>query len=96
MTDIARTPAATLTRARGIARATGLHYVYTGNVHDREGGTTYCPHCAAALIVRDWYTIEDYRVDANGTCPDCGGALAGRYRPFEGQYGRRRQRVAIL
>jgi pyruvate formate lyase activating enzyme len=96
MTDIDRTPAATLTRARGNARATALHYVYTGNVHDREGGTTYCPHCAAALIVRDWYAIEDYRVDADGTCPDCGGVLAGRYRTFEGQYGRRRQRVAIL
>ena len=23
----------------------GLHYVYTGNVHDEAGGTTYCPRC---------------------------------------------------
>ena len=43
MTDIAATPAATLRRARDIALAEGLHYVYTGNVHDAEGGTTYCP-----------------------------------------------------
>jgi pyruvate formate lyase activating enzyme len=32
------------------ARATspsqeGLRYVYTGNVRDTEGGTTYCPGC---------------------------------------------------
>jgi pyruvate formate lyase activating enzyme len=90
MTDIAHTPAATLTRARNIARAAGLHYVYTGNVHDRDGGTTYCPHCGSGLIVRDWYEIRSYRLDARGTCPDCGGAVAGRYRQFSGQFGRRR------
>jgi pyruvate formate lyase activating enzyme len=39
------TPPATLSRARRIARDAGLHYVYTGNVHDPEGGTTYCPGC---------------------------------------------------
>jgi pyruvate formate lyase activating enzyme len=35
--------ASTLTRARRIAIDAGLHYVYTGNVHDTEGGTTFCP-----------------------------------------------------
>jgi pyruvate formate lyase activating enzyme len=90
MTDIAATPAATLTRARKIARAAGLRYVYTGNVHDLDGGTTYCPHCESALIVRDWYEIRNYRLDADGTCPDCGGAIAGRYGQFGGQFGRRR------
>jgi pyruvate formate lyase activating enzyme len=95
MTDIAATPAATLARARRIARDAGLRYVYTGNVHDRDGGTTYCPHCAAALIVRDWYQIRSYRLQADGTCPDCGGALAGRYGPFTGQFGRRRIPVRL-
>ena len=42
-------------RSRRIALDAGLHYVYTGNIHDSEGGTTYCPSCHAALIVRDWY-----------------------------------------
>jgi pyruvate formate lyase activating enzyme len=95
MRDTARTPAATLSRARRIARAAGLRYVYTGNVHDRDGGTTFCPHCEVALIVRDWYRIEEYRLQPDGTCPDCGGTVAGRYRAFSGQYGRKRQRVAI-
>src|SRR6266480_2231070 len=45
MLDKPRTPSATLTRARHIALANGLHYVYTGNVHDGEGGSTYCSHC---------------------------------------------------
>ncbi|HSQ02993.1 MAG TPA: AmmeMemoRadiSam system radical SAM enzyme, partial [Burkholderiales bacterium] len=58
LNDIRATPAATLTRARGIALDEGLHYVYTGNVHDEDGGTTYCPGCHAALVVRDWHLIE--------------------------------------
>ena len=36
-----------------------LRYVYTGNVHDREGSTTCCPSCSESLIVRDWHRIED-------------------------------------
>ena len=55
MTDIPATPAQTLSRARAIALQAGLHYVYTGNVHDTDGGTTWCPSCRAPLIVRDWY-----------------------------------------
>ena len=58
MTDMPATPPATLTRARHIALKEGLHYVYTGNVHDPEGDTTYCPSCHKPLIVRDWYQIN--------------------------------------
>ena len=45
MTAVPRTPAATLTRARGIAQANGLAHVYTGNVRDPEGGATRCTGC---------------------------------------------------
>mgnify|MGYP003694058375 CR=1 FL=1 len=48
MMDLPRTPAATLTRARDIALTAGIRYVYTGNVHDRTGGTTFCPGCGKA------------------------------------------------
>jgi pyruvate formate lyase activating enzyme len=95
MTDIAATPAATLTRAREIARGEGLHYVYTGNVHDAEGGTTYCPACKSALVVRDWYRIDDYRVTSSGKCPDCGGAVAGRYGHFGRAFGPKRIPVSV-
>jgi pyruvate formate lyase activating enzyme len=95
MTDIAPTPGTTLTRARRIARAEGLKYVYTGNVHDREGGTTFCPGCARAVIVRDWYEILDYAATPDGRCSHCDALLAGRYERFEGQWGRRRVPIRV-
>ena len=93
LTDRAATPAATLSRARRIAREVGLHYVYTGNVHDADGGTTYCPGCQAPLVVRDWYEFRDYRLDAGGHCPHCGTAIAGRYQAFGTPFGARRMPV---
>src|SRR5918996_3823012 len=58
MTDIPPTPPATLTRARRIAMDEGLNYVFTGNVHDQTGGSTFCSGCAKPVIVRDWHRIE--------------------------------------
>ncbi len=90
MTDVPATPAATLKRARATALRHGLHYVYTGNVHDTEGDTTYCPGCGKAVIVRDWYDILDYRLGDDGRCLACGGAIAGRYQHFGKAFGSRR------
>ncbi|WP_154716445.1 AmmeMemoRadiSam system radical SAM enzyme [Sterolibacterium denitrificans] len=84
------TPAVTLARARRIAMDAGLNYVYTGNVHDQEGDTTYCPCCHKPVIVRDWYEILDYRLDASGHCPCCGHAIAGRFAKFGKPFGARR------
>jgi pyruvate formate lyase activating enzyme len=95
MMDVPPTPPATLTRARNIARRAGLHYVYTGNVRDRAGGTTSCPGCDAALIARDWYDIREYRVTADGRCPHCGIAIAGRFGAYGGAFGNRRMPVAM-
>ncbi|OIQ04086.1 MAG: AmmeMemoRadiSam system radical SAM enzyme [Zetaproteobacteria bacterium CG06_land_8_20_14_3_00_59_53] len=90
MRNIPATPPSTLSRARQIALNAGLHHVYTGNVHDSEGGTTFCPACHAALIMRDWYNILDYRLTDDGHCPDCGKAIAGRFTHFNGAFGARR------
>lgn len=91
MSDLSRTPKETLTRSREIALANGLHHVYTGNVHDAEGGTTYCPGCRAALIERDWHAVMHYALDADGACPHCGTRIAGRFaKNFERGFGRRR------
>ncbi|MGZ5096442.1 MAG: AmmeMemoRadiSam system radical SAM enzyme [Usitatibacter sp.] len=97
MTDLAPTPPPTLTRARRIAIDEGLHYVYTGNVHDREGGTTFCPNCRSKLIERDWHHIDAYRLTAEGKCPDCATKIPGRFAAFDPkrQFGRRRIPVAI-
>jgi pyruvate formate lyase activating enzyme len=95
MDDLPPTPASTLTRARTIAVDEGLRYVYTGNVHDERGGSTYCSGCGRPLIVRDWYRILDYTLDAHGACGDCGTLLPGRFGRFERQFGPRRIPIAF-
>jgi pyruvate formate lyase activating enzyme len=95
MQDIPATPPETLTRARRIGMEAGLHYVYTGNVHDPDGGTTYCPGCHQPLIERDWYAIPAYSLTDDGHCPHCGTAVAGRFSPFQGAFGPRRTPIHI-
>ncbi len=95
MLDVPPTPPLTLSRARRQALAAGLRYVYTGNVHDAEGDTTSCHACQAKLIVRDWYELLEYRVTADGTCPDCGAPVAGRFDATPGAFGRQRFRVVM-
>ncbi len=90
MLDTPPTPAAVLTRARKIAQGAGLSYVYTGNVHDTAGGTSCCPACGEAMIVRDWYEILDYRLTPAGECSACGQQLPGRFSSFTGAFGNRR------
>jgi pyruvate formate lyase activating enzyme len=95
MTDIPPTPPATLARARCIALRTGLRYVYTGNVRDEEGGSTYCHECGRRLIGRDWYVITDWSLTADGRCPDCGTACAGVFEGRPGTWGARRLPVRL-
>ena len=95
MPDVPATPAATLIRARRIAMNHGLRYVYTGNVRNVEGDTTFCPHCHAALIERDWHRIAGYRLTPEGCCPHCNTPIAGRYASQAGGFGRRRVPVVL-
>ncbi len=90
MLDIPATPPATLTRARRIAMEAGLNYVYIGNVHDREGDTTFCPGCRKPVIERDWYEILAYRLDAQGHCPHCQHPIAGRFAHHDQPFGAHR------
>ncbi len=90
MRDVPPTMPDALRKARAIARRAGLRYVYTGNVHDEDGGTTYCPACAQAVIVRDWYEILDYRLDAQGRCQACGQQIPGVFTHFTGAFGAHR------
>ena len=95
MMDVPPTPPATLRRARTIALENGLHHVYTGNVHDVEGGTTYCPGCREALVRRDWYEVLACKLDERGACPHCGTPVAGRFGAFRRGFGRRRIPVRL-
>ena len=95
MTDVPPTPPSTLRRARRTARSCGLRFVYTGNVHDVEGGTTCCPGCGQAVIVRDGYTLVRYHLDDHGHCRACGTRLPGVFDGPAGTWGSRRQPVRI-
>jgi len=95
MLETSATPPATLTRARAIALKNGLRYVYTGNVHDPAGSSTYCHGCGALLIERDWYELGRWNLDAGGRCRACGTACAGVFESEPGDWGRRRQPVLL-
>jgi len=88
--DVTATPPATLARARKIGLEQGLHYVYTGNVHDRDGDTTRCQGCGTAVVERDWYEILSYAITNDGRCEHCGVIVAGRYGDYQKAFGARR------
>src|SRR6266540_450559 len=89
------TPPATVRMARNIAREIGLNYVFTGNIHDPEGQSTYCHVCSEMLIGRDWYDLTAWNLDAGGSCGHCGTPCAGVFSGRPGGWGRRRQMVRV-
>ena len=95
MLDVPHTPPATLTRAREIALANGVRHAYTGNVHDRAGGSTRCPGCSAIVIERDWYVLGAYALTDDGRCTSCGTRLPGRFDGPPGAWGARRRPVRL-
>lgn len=95
LVDRPPTPPETLSRARRIALANGVRFAYTGNVHDAEGSSTYCPGCGATVVERDWYAIGEYRLTDDGACAHCGTRLPGRFDGPAGGWGPRRMAVRL-
>ncbi len=95
MLDVPPTPAATLTRARDIAKKNGVRYAYTGNVHDRTGGSTICHQCGEILVGRDWYLLYEWNLTDDGRCVNCGTPCAGVFDGPAGTWGARRMPVRI-
>jgi pyruvate formate lyase activating enzyme len=95
MLDVEHTPASTLSRAHRIAKANGVHHAYTGNVHDRDGGSTFCSQCNSLLIERDWYVLGGYHVTNDGRCEHCGAPVPGRFDGPPGAWGARRLPVRL-
>ena len=89
------TPPRTLTRAREIAMRNGVRYAYTGNVHDPEGGGTWCHGCGGLLVGRDWYVLTDWNLTAQATCASCGTPCPGRFEARPGTWGSRRLPVRL-
>ena len=81
MTGPPNTPPETLMRAAEIGRRAGLHYVYAGNLPGELGDLedTRCHHCGATLVRRMGFHVTENRMKGRATCPDCGGAVPGRW-----------------
>ena len=90
-----RTPSSTLENARKIALENGIRYAYTGNVHDRDGQSTYCHQCGTCLIGRDWYVLSTWKLTDDGRCRSCGAECAGRFSGPPGDWGSRRLPVRL-
>jgi pyruvate formate lyase activating enzyme len=95
MTDRPPTPPASLTRARQVAIDNGIRYVYTGNVHDESGGSTYCHQCGAKLIGRDWYVMTAWNLTEDSRCQACGTPCSGVFDGPPGQWGAKRLPVRL-
>jgi pyruvate formate lyase activating enzyme len=98
MLDTPPTPTATLRRARAIALDQGLHYVYTGNVHDFDGSSTYCPECGEILVGRDWYELSNWNLvleAGQARCDQCSTPIAGVFEAAPGRWGSRRQPIHV-
>jgi pyruvate formate lyase activating enzyme len=95
MLDKRATPAALLQRARKIAREHGIRYVYTGNVHDPEGQSTWCHQCGELLIERDWYELGRWNLTPDGRCTGCGTLCAGVFESAPGTWGAKRRPVRL-
>lgn len=76
LTNLPDTPVATLERAKAIADAEGLHYVYIGNVPGHPAENTYCPKCRRVIVERQGYTIGEIHVK-KGKCGFCGQSIPG-------------------
>lgn len=70
------TPVETLEKARAVALAAGLNYVYVGNVPGHAGENTYCAKCKSLLIGRSGFSVLSNQV-INGKCKFCGEEIPG-------------------
>jgi pyruvate formate lyase activating enzyme len=76
MKNLPVTPVSTLERAKGIADAEGLHYVYIGNIPGHPAQNTYCPQCKRMLVERVGFTAGRTLI-REGCCPFCRQPVAG-------------------
>ncbi len=94
MLDTSNTPLEALLFAREIALDCGLQYVYVGNVHHVDGGSTRCPQCNHLLIERDWHELGEYQIK-NHACSNCGTSIPGVFSNHKGTWGRRRMPLQL-
>ena len=74
--NLSITPVPTLERAKAIADAEGLHYVYIGNVPGHLAQNTYCPQCKKLLVERVGFTASTMLIQKSA-CPFCRHPIPG-------------------
>ena len=74
--NLSITPVTTLERAKTIADAEGLHYVYIGNVPGHLAQNTYCPKCKKLLVERVGFTASNMLIQKSA-CPFCKHPIPG-------------------
>lgn len=79
MRHLPATPASTLVKAREIATAVGLNYVYIGNLMEADSATTKCPSCHRPVIRRTGHQVVE-NVLADGACPYCKKGIDGVWK----------------
>jgi pyruvate formate lyase activating enzyme len=76
MKNLPITPVPTLERAKAIADAEGLHFVYIGNVPGHPAQNTYCPKCKRMLVERVGFTASKMLIRKN-SCTFCQQPIPG-------------------
>ncbi|MHB1343876.1 MAG: AmmeMemoRadiSam system radical SAM enzyme [Thermoleophilia bacterium] len=71
LTHLKPTPVSVLERAAAIGRASGLRFVYVGNVPGHAGRHTLCPSCGRTAVHRGGRGAEQVWV-REGRCASCG------------------------
>ncbi len=79
MSEHPATSPQTLINLRKLALSEGLKYVYTGNILDIEGSTTFCPNCGEILIQRHYFNLKISRLEGN-FCPKCKERIYGKFQ----------------
>jgi len=74
------TPEKTLVKARQTCMDAGMKYVYTGNIDNDEGNTTYCPENQKPLLIRHGFSIELNLIDSEGKAPNCSVTIPGVWK----------------
>jgi pyruvate formate lyase activating enzyme len=76
LTQLSATPIGVLTQARDIVLASGMKYVYIGNVPGLDAQNTICPKCKQVVVERRGFIVVKNDL-VKGCCPKCGEKIAG-------------------
>jgi pyruvate formate lyase activating enzyme len=76
LTQLPATPVTTLDHALDIARKSGMHYAYVGNVPGHTAENTFCHNCGKLIIERRGFAIMTNEIK-DGKCAFCKEKIPG-------------------